>query len=116
MPTPEQLEAAAGRLRDYARTGRAKAGVLATYVDNLVTTSKDDTVWKGPYPVQASGLMTTDQTGLGRAAGLLREDAAAWDRRAGQLEDEADDLRAEATKAAAKKAEKDKADAAPGAR
>lgn len=114
MPTPEQLEAAADRLRDCASKGRAKAQALATHIDALVTTGKDDTVWKGTYPDQAASTMQTDQTGLGRAAALLREDAAAWGRKAHELDDQAADLRAEAKRkaaAAAEAAEPDKAGA-----
>lgn len=95
MPTPEELEAQADELRGYSRSARTKAQSLATHIDTLVKTCRDETVWKGPYPKAAATDAKGYQRALGRSADLLGQDADAWETRARRLDEQAEQLRAE---------------------
>lgn len=110
MPTPDELEQAADRLRGCARSGRTAAQSLATHIDTVVTTSADSSVWKGTYPTKAATDLKGDQGALGRAATQLREDAAAWDKKAADLDEQASHQRSELKKKQAQEKQENDSD------
>jgi len=104
---PDALEARAEQLRACARSARVKAGALATHLDSLEKSAKDDTLWRGPYPTTAAGTLAGYRALLRGAADLLNEDAEAWQARAGRLDRDADAARKELAKQQAEEARRE---------